>query len=140
MSLSQIGERSIFSFPGSMYFFDYLSREGPDGVDKYLRLQEKSSWKKSITIVNHANRRKVNQMENMLRKAEAARDNEGKKETKNSKINVMKEDKEYLKNLEKNLLSESYQQIDPVKSSIMKTVKNANEFLQERELFWMYFD
>ena len=123
-----------------MYFFDYLSREGPDGVDKYLRLQEKSSWKKSITIVNHANRRKVNQMENILRKAEAARDNEGKKETKNSKINVMKEDKEYLKNLEKNLLSESYQQIDPVKSSIMKTVKNANEFLQERELFWMYFD
>ena len=79
-------------------------------------------------------------MENILRKAEAARDNEGKKETKNSKINVMKEDKEYLKNLEKNLLSESYQQIDPVKSSIMKTVKNANEFLQERELFWMYFD
>ena len=127
-------------FPASMYFFDYLSREGPDGVDKYLRLQEKSSWKKSITIVNHANRRKVNQMENILRKAEAARDNEGKKETKNSKINVMKEDKEYLKNLEKNLLSESYQQIDPVKSSIMKTVKNANEFLQERELFWMYFD
>ena len=123
-----------------MYFFDYLSREGPDGVDKYLRLQEKSSWKKSITIVNHANRRKVNQMENILRKAEAARDNEGKKATKNSKINVMKEDKEYLKNLEKNLLSESYQQIDPVKSSIMKTVKNANEFLQERELFWMYFD
>ena len=79
-------------------------------------------------------------MENILRKAEAARDNEGKKATKNSKINVMKEDKEYLKNLEKNLLSESYQQIDPVKSSIMKTVKNANEFLQERELFWMYFD
>ena len=123
-----------------MYFFDYLSREGPDGVDKYLRLQEKSSWKKSITIVNHAKRRKVNQMENILRKAEAARDNEGNKATKNSKINVMKEDKEYLKNLEKNLLSESYQQIDPVKSSIMKTVKNANEFLQERELFWMYFD
>ena len=79
-------------------------------------------------------------MENILRKAEAARDNEGNKATKNSKINVMKEDKEYLKNLEKNLLSESYQQIDPVKSSIMKTVKNANEFLQERELFWMYFD
>ena len=142
LSLSQIGEKSIFSFSGSKYFFDYLSREGPGGVEKYLSLHEKSSWKKSIVIINHANRKKANQLENILRKAEFARDNESKtKITKTSKSNIMKEDREYFKNLEKNLLTENNQtSVDPVKSNILKTVKNANDFLQERELFWMYFD
>ena len=142
LSLSQIGEKNIFSFPGSRYFFDYLSREGPGGVEKYLSLHEKSSWKKSIVIINHANRKKANQLENVLRKAELARDNESKtKISKTSKSNTMKEDREYFKNLEKNLLTDSNPiSVDPVKSNILKTVKNANDFLQERELFWMYFD
>ena len=142
LSLSQIGEKNIFSFPGSRYFFDYLSREGPGGVEKYLSLHEKSSWKKSIVIINHANRKKANQLENVLRKAELARDNESKtKISKTSKSNIMKEDREYFKNLEKNLLTDSNPiSVDPVKSNILKTVKNANDFLQERELFWMYFD
>ena len=142
LSLSQIGEKNIFSFPGSRYFFDYLSREGPGGVEKYLSLHEKSSWKKSIVIINHANRKKANQLENVLRKAELARDNESKtKRTKASKSNILKEDREYFKNLEKNLLTDSNPiSVDQVKSSILKTVKNANDFLQERELFWMYFD
>ena len=137
LSLSQIGERGIFSFPGSRYFFDYLSREGPGGVDNYLHL--KSSWKKSVIIINHANRN--NAMKNILTKAEFIRDTEGQKERKKTKSNVMKEDRDYFKNLEKNLLTESNQTSeDPVKSRIMKTVKNAKDFLQERELFWMYFD
>ena len=137
LSLSQIGERGIFSFPGSRYFFDYLSREGPGGVDNYLHL--KSSWKKSVIIINHANRN--NAMKNILTKAEFIRDTEGQKERKKPKSNVMKEDRDYFKNLEKNLLTESNQTSeDPVKSRIMKTVKNAKDFLQERELFWMYFD
>ena len=142
LSLSQIGEKNIFSFPGSRYFFDYLSREGPGGVEKYLSLHEKSSWKKSIVIINHANRKKANQLENVLRKAELARDNESKtKRTKASKSNILKEDREYFKNLEKNLLTDSNPiSVDQVKSSILKTVKNANDFSQERELFWMYFD
>ena len=142
LSLSQIGEKNIFSFPGSRYFFDYLSREGPGGVEKYLSLHEKSSWKKSIVIINHANRKKANQLENVLRKAELARDNESKtKRTKASKSNILKEDREYFKNLEKNLLTDSNPiLVDQVKSNILKTVKNANDFLQERELFWMYFD
>ena len=142
LSLSQIGEKNIFSFPGSRYFFDYLSREGPGGVEKYLSLHEKSSWKKSIVIINHANRKKANQLENVLRKAELARDNESKtKRTKASKSNILKEDREYFKNLEKNLLTDSNPiSVDQVKSNILKTVKNANDFLQERELFWMYFD
>ena len=136
-SLSQIGEKGIFSFPGSRYFFDYLSREGPGGVDNYLHL--KSSWKKSVIIINHANRN--NAMKNILTKAEFIRDTEGQKERKKPKSNVMKEDRDYFKNLEKNLLTESNQTSeDPVKSRIMKTVKNAKDFLQERELFWMYFD
>ena len=111
-------------------------------MEKYLSLHEKSSWKKSIVIINHANRKKANQLENILRKAEFARDNEDKtKIPKTSKSNILKEDREYFKNLEKNLLTESNQtSVDPVKSNILKTVKNANEFLQERELFWMYFD
>ena len=90
LSLTQIGEKNIFSFPGSRYFFDYLSREGPGGVEKYLSLHEKSSWKKSIVIINHANRKKANQLENVLRKAELARDNESKtKISKTSKSNII---------------------------------------------------
>ena len=137
LSLIQIGEKGIFSFPGSRYFFDYLSREGPGGVDNYLHL--KSSWKKSIIIINHANRN--NAMKNFLTKAEFIRDTESQKVTKKPKSNVMKEDRDYFKSLEKNLLTATNQTSeDPIKSRIMKTVKNAKDFLQERELFWMYFD
>ena len=137
LSLSQIGEMDICSFPGSRYFFDYLSREGPGGVDNYIHL--KTSWKKSIIFINHANRN--NAMKNFLTKAEFIRDTESQKVTKKTKSNVMKEDRDYFKSLEKNLLTESIQTSeDPIKSRIMKTVKNAKDFLQERELFWMYFD
>ena len=85
--------------------------------------------------------KKANPMENILRKAEFARDNGSNKLKKISTSDTMKEDREYLKNLEKSLLTYSNQTSqDPVKSSILKTVKNANDFMQERELFWMYFD
>ena len=80
-------------------------------------------------------------MKNFLTKAEFIRDTESQKVTKKPKSNVMKEDRDYFKSLEKNLLTATNQTSeDPIKSRIMKTVKNAKDFLQERELFWMYFD
>ena len=80
-------------------------------------------------------------MKNFLTKAEFIRDTECQKVTKKTKSNVMKEDRDYFKSLEKNLLTATNQTSeDPIKSRIMKTVKNAKDFLQERELFWMYFD
>ena len=43
-----------------------------------------------------------------------------------------------LRSLEKSLSHSA--EDDKLKGSILKTVKNINEYLNERELFWMYFE
>ena len=43
-----------------------------------------------------------------------------------------------LRSLEKSLSPSA--EDDKLKGSILKTVKNINEYLNERELFWMYFE
>ena len=107
-------------------------------MDKYLHLDEKSSWKKSITLVNLDNKNllKSNNVLNAI-----VGEKVGQKEVKlnqQKSTKVMKEDREYLKNLERVLLTKT--QEDKVKVDILKTVKNANDYLQERELFWMHFE
>ena len=134
----QLGDKDVFNFNGATYFFDYLRKEGDNSVDKYLHLDEKSSWKKSITLVNLDNKNllKSNNVLNAI-----VGEKVGQKEVKlnqQKSTKVMKEDREYLKNLERVLLTKK--QDDKVKVNILKTVKNANDYLQERELFWMHFE
>ena len=61
-----------------------------------------------------------------------------KKEVKvnQKRLKIMKEDRDYLKQLEKTLSNDQ----DPTNSNIHGTVKTANKYLQEREQFWLYFD
>ena len=49
----------------------------------------------------------------------------------------MNEDREYLKQLERTLLK---QEDGNNNNEVFKTVNNANQYLQDRELFWMNFD
>ena len=134
--IHQVGEKNIFEFNGSKHFLDYLRKDGPESIDKYLAPEEKrSSWKKAITIgiANQEHKRNTEQAGCGSPRAL----NGQQKGTK-----VMKEDREYLKQLEMELLSEPHADMvkHSNKSNILKTVKRANAYLQEREMFWMYFD
>ena len=51
-SILQIGNKDLFVFDGSKYFFDFLRKGGHNSVDNYLEIDQKSSWKKSIFLVN----------------------------------------------------------------------------------------
>ena len=43
---------------GSKPFFDYLRKSGVGSVDKFMKISEKPSWNKSITLVNIGNRKR----------------------------------------------------------------------------------
>ena len=59
--LPQIGDPQTFIFSGARYFLDYLRKDGVNSVEKYLKLDHKFSWKKSITLVNLDNKNLLKQ-------------------------------------------------------------------------------
>ena len=50
---------------------------------------------------------------------------------------MIQTDREYLKKLERTIASEDN---DKVKSHILETVSNINEYIKQRELFWIYYE
>ena len=55
---NQIKNPNLFNFTGSKHFFDYLRKCGEGSVDKFMKISEKPSWNKSITLVNIGNRKR----------------------------------------------------------------------------------
>lgn len=131
---NQIGGKDLFEFSGAKYFFDFLRRGGRNSVDNYLRIDQKSTWKKSIFLVNLESRRMI--QENQALKMFGSKNLKKEVKVNQKRLKIMKEDRDYLKQLEKTLSNDR----DPTNSNIHGTVKTANEYLQEREQFWLYFD
>ena len=100
--LNKISNEDVFFFSGSKYFFDHLRKEGAGSTDAYLNGDEKS-FRVTTTLANiHRKSMKEEKTE--------------KSEKKSSKrIDRMKADKIFLKNLEKSIKPLSNLKVDPVR-------------------------
>ena len=147
--LNKISNPDIFFFMHSKTFFDFLRKDGSDAVTKFMRNEIKFKLKMMAALKSkvHSKVEKKNE--------------KGMHEKLSVKNNRMKEDKIFLKNLEKSLVSLkspvpanqnirsyifkafekcTYTRSFYFRANVMKTIIQASQYLDAREIFWNQID